>query len=232
MPVLQVESGPAAGSRFPIYKEIITIGRLENNDVCLEDPLISKHHARVISRGDAYLIEDLGSSNGTIVNGQKVSAHVLSDGEVIYLGNTTLTFWSGAEVVEKVAGVPGSASSNRKILAVILSIVAVFIVIGVAVLLIFVFGTEKDEIKPAVRVISPPDNFNVDLKLPVNSMTEVPIKISASDDKGLDRIVIFVNEAEKETVKATTSSKESGGGGERNSEEFDSSWASIKRGTI
>ncbi len=230
MPVLQVETGPAAGKRFPLYKDVITIGRLEDNDICLQDTLISKHHARVIAHQSAYLLEDLGSSNGTFVNGERITSHLLSDGDVVYLGDTTLTFWSGMGAVESVAGTPAKGMKKKNILVMVLSIAGFLVIAGLAVALILIFGAEKDEIKPEVKVISPPDGFNIELKLPVNSMTEVPIKVSASDDKGLDKIVIFINEQEEKTLKAINATKKSGAKGQWKSEEFEFKWGVNKEG--
>lgn len=91
-PELEVGSGPIGGTRFPLNRAITTIGRSQENDVVIPDKTISKNHARIIKQGDNYVIEDLGSSNGTVVNGRNVSSHTLSTGDSIHLGQTALTF--------------------------------------------------------------------------------------------------------------------------------------------
>lgn len=59
------------GSIIPIYKET-TIGRGKNNVILIEDPYVSVNHARIIMKNNAYYIEDKNSSNGTILNGEKI----------------------------------------------------------------------------------------------------------------------------------------------------------------
>lgn len=60
---LVVETGPLAGTRFLLDRPLVTIGRSEDNDVRLDDEMMSKNHCRIITQGDNYLIEgkeDLG----------------------------------------------------------------------------------------------------------------------------------------------------------------------------
>lgn len=65
----------------------LKIGRAPENDVCIRDQSISKHHARVVlTSAGAVFVEDLGSTNGTYVNGEKVVRHALWDGDKIHLG--------------------------------------------------------------------------------------------------------------------------------------------------
>jgi two-component system, cell cycle response regulator len=63
-----------------------SVGRLEGSDLLLNDPSVSRRHARFVSDGDGYRIEDLGSSNGTYVNGELVSQHWLREGDVVQFG--------------------------------------------------------------------------------------------------------------------------------------------------
>ena len=72
----------------------ISVGRASDNMLCLGESArrVSSHHAEIIRRGDGYLLRDLGSTNGTMVNGQRVSAVALNPGDMIQLGTTTLTF--------------------------------------------------------------------------------------------------------------------------------------------
>ncbi|HVE92380.1 MAG TPA: DUF3662 and FHA domain-containing protein [Actinomycetota bacterium] len=72
----------------------IRIGRLADNDLVLPDPEISRHHAEVVddSGNGMYVVRDLGSKNGTMVNGEKVDQHRLRDGDRIVVGHTVLEF--------------------------------------------------------------------------------------------------------------------------------------------
>ncbi|NQT53552.1 FHA domain-containing protein [bacterium] len=68
------------------------IGRSPLMDVCVPDPGVSGFHASIVCDGDAWCIEDAGSTNGTFVNGERVQRGELRDGDEVRLGNVTLTF--------------------------------------------------------------------------------------------------------------------------------------------
>lgn len=91
---LVMRSGPSAGKVFNIEKNEITIGRDLNNDVVISDPEVSRRHARLFLQGPNYVLEDLVSTNGTFVNGQRLMGpYVLRPGEVITFGeHVTLEF--------------------------------------------------------------------------------------------------------------------------------------------
>lgn len=74
---LILESGPNAGSSFPLEKDEMTLGRDVNNDVVINDPEVSRKHARLVRQGDSYFFEDLGSTNGTFILGERLSKPVL-----------------------------------------------------------------------------------------------------------------------------------------------------------
>ncbi len=73
-----------------------TLGRLPACDVTLEDPSVSRRHARVDRSPDGWVIEDLGSTNGVKVNGRSVDRAPLEDGDEIELGTVRLTFSVGS----------------------------------------------------------------------------------------------------------------------------------------
>jgi len=75
-----------------LVKENFCIGRTPENDLEVKDSLISRRHSSIIKKGDRYIIYDLGSSNGTYVNREKVEMKVLDDGDVVRLGDTEITF--------------------------------------------------------------------------------------------------------------------------------------------
>jgi predicted component of type VI protein secretion system len=84
---LVMRSGPSAGKVFPLEKGEIVIGRDLNNDVVINDPEISRRHARLYAQGSTYVLEDLGSTNGTFVGGQRLTgAYPLRIGELITFG--------------------------------------------------------------------------------------------------------------------------------------------------
>lgn len=70
--------------RWPLDKPSTTIGRWEDNDLVVDDRWVSRHHARIRREGDQYVVEDLGSKNGTFVNGRRITEPtVLSDGDQV-----------------------------------------------------------------------------------------------------------------------------------------------------
>jgi len=84
LPVLVVQSGPLSGQRWTIPPEGILIGRGEDCDVTIPDRQVSRQHIRVHRQEGEIYLEDLGSKNGTWVNGQAVSGSVpLKDGDLI-----------------------------------------------------------------------------------------------------------------------------------------------------
>lgn len=84
---LVVRSGPVPGKIYPIIKDEIVIGRDPGCEVLINDAEVSRHHAMIRLQGGGFMLEDLGSTNGTVVNGQKLAGpHFLHPGEVITLG--------------------------------------------------------------------------------------------------------------------------------------------------
>jgi hypothetical protein len=78
---------------FPLAGNQIVIGREEGMDIALQDPESSRRHALVSWRGGQFVIEDLGSTNGTFVNGVQITApQVLNPGDSIGIGQTALVF--------------------------------------------------------------------------------------------------------------------------------------------
>lgn len=65
-----------------------TIGRHPRSTICLHDPLISKKHAIIHQVGDKYLYEDLGSSNGSFLDGVRITKHKMDDGDTLTLAKS------------------------------------------------------------------------------------------------------------------------------------------------
>ncbi len=97
---LVMHSGPTPGKTFPLEGDILTIGREASNAVAINDAEVSRKHTQLIFQGGKYIITDLGSTNGTFVNGQRLTGqHVLQPGEIISLGEQISLLY---EVVAKV----------------------------------------------------------------------------------------------------------------------------------
>ena len=92
---LQPVAGDLANRTFEITKTLLSIGRGLDNDLVIDDPRVSRHHAQVTFRHSHYLLRDLRSTNGTFVRSQPVEAVVLATGDVISLGGYELIFTQG-----------------------------------------------------------------------------------------------------------------------------------------
>jgi hypothetical protein len=86
---LIVRRGPQPNQIYELNKDIITLGRDITNDIVINDPEVSRHHCRMTRGGGGYTLEDLGSTNGTFVNGQRLTgARPLAGGDMVGLGET------------------------------------------------------------------------------------------------------------------------------------------------
>ena len=87
---------PADGSSaIEIVKDLTLVGRKEDCDLRLPHKSVSKMHCVIVKTDGLLLVRDLGSTNGTRVNGAPVRQHRLSDGDVIGIGMTTFSFEAG-----------------------------------------------------------------------------------------------------------------------------------------
>lgn len=89
---LRVVKGPDQGKVFQLKEATIVMGRHEGCDIVLNDSSVSRHHARLELHRGRYTIEDLGSTNGTMVNGIKIGTKVLEPGDTVIIGTTTCSF--------------------------------------------------------------------------------------------------------------------------------------------
>ena len=81
---LTIKNGPGAGRVIDLTEGELVIGRIEPAGLAIGDSEVSRRHARLNCRGDRYYLEDLGSVNGTILNGEKITGECrLSDGDEI-----------------------------------------------------------------------------------------------------------------------------------------------------
>jgi len=84
---LVMQQGPTPGKVYPLSPGDITVGREVLNDIVVSEAEVSRKHARIIYQAGSYILEDLGSTNGTYVAGQRLlGPHALRPGELIMLG--------------------------------------------------------------------------------------------------------------------------------------------------
>lgn len=91
-PSLVIEEGQDAGQEFVLADYRTVIGRRDTCDIVLHDPSISRRHAQLDCQGEEYILTDLNSTNGTYVNGLKVTKKLLKSGDVITMGTTVCVF--------------------------------------------------------------------------------------------------------------------------------------------
>src|SRR3954471_20268282 len=89
-------------------ERVVTIGRLADNRVVLDHPSVSSHHACVFTDGDRCIVEDLQSTNGTFVNGRRVSHSTLHNGDVMKIGKHTILFDQLASAQPGTTGTAGA----------------------------------------------------------------------------------------------------------------------------
>jgi hypothetical protein len=92
MPRLVAQSPEFAGQTFDLNGPEITVGRLPDNGVQIEHPSVSGHHAIFKFEGMDYIVRDLESTNGTRINGEKVTTQKLRRNDVLRLGNIELLY--------------------------------------------------------------------------------------------------------------------------------------------
>lgn len=111
---LVVRSGPNPGMVFDLSKDVTLVGRDVTNDIALGDPEISRQHARLTRTPGGFVLEDLGSTNGSFVNGERLMApRVLNAGDIVGLGeNVTLAYESTSQAIDPTAIGPSAPSAE------------------------------------------------------------------------------------------------------------------------
>jgi pSer/pThr/pTyr-binding forkhead associated (FHA) protein len=101
--LLMVERGPNAGSSFSIDRPLTSVGRHRRSDIFLDDVTVSRRHAELQWINDEVRLCDLGSLDGTYVNGKAVESAMLVHGDEPQCGKFQLKFWLHPEPMEALA---------------------------------------------------------------------------------------------------------------------------------
>lgn len=102
------------GNRHALGAAAITLGRDESNDVTLSNDLrVSRAHAQIVNREGQWVLNDLGSKNGTFVNGRAISSHPLRNGDQIRIGGSIWQFCDDVDPHATAAATDASALSPR-----------------------------------------------------------------------------------------------------------------------
>ena len=131
--------------------KVITIGRSQENDCVINEPGVSKHNTQIIKTDDGrFFIVDMGSVNGTYVNGMRISGeHPLRPGDTVIVANISVD-WHRFFAVENTAPVPSAPQKKSRggwILALILGIVAAALVAGFVVVMLYVKKQKNEDVK-------------------------------------------------------------------------------------
>jgi hypothetical protein len=104
---LVVLSPGMTGRAHELKADKTTIGRLEDNNFPIAEPSVSSHHCEVLLRGNAVVVRDLSSTNGTFIGGEKVAEKVLKPGQILRLGQVEMRLEADA------AGAPPKKEFDR-----------------------------------------------------------------------------------------------------------------------
>lgn len=113
MAVLRIKSGVLAGQTIEITQDEVSIGRSVENVVALDDPSVSGYHCTILRDGQRYSVRDLGSTNGTALNGVSIRNGRLKSGDVVSVGTVEVLIEGediAAEDIDVSSGALGSAS--------------------------------------------------------------------------------------------------------------------------
>jgi len=109
---LIMRSGPTPGASFILEGDQLTVGRDATNEIVINDAEISRRHARLTFQGGKYVLEDLGSTNGTFVNGQRLAGpRVLKAGEVVQFGEQIMLVFEATTIDSGATMISPRASS-------------------------------------------------------------------------------------------------------------------------
>jgi len=109
MAKLQVLNGSLTGQSYELKVDKTTVGRVEDNSFQLAEPSVSSHHCELVLQGDDVLVRDLNSTNGTFINGEKVTETLLKPGQTLRLGQIELRLDDGTPLPAPSAPAPASA---------------------------------------------------------------------------------------------------------------------------
>ena len=99
------------GRTFELIAERTTVGRVEDNTFQIADGSVSSHHAEIILRGTDILIRDLNSTNGSFINGEKITETILKPGQILKFGQVEIKIDDGQPVTAPPPAAPAPAPS-------------------------------------------------------------------------------------------------------------------------
>lgn len=211
---LRVQLGAHIGQVYTMSGDTLTIGRAPDNDLVLDDVQVSRYHARLLRRGNEVILEDLGSTNGSLVNGRRISGrHALQPTETIAIGSTVFSV-EGFAAPDTLGMVPVSSLSRERqpsaasatprgpsepparggvpwpvIVGLAGLLIVVILILALGGMLSFLLSTQATPIAPSVPSIfvqSPVAGSEVRVNQPVT------VSAIASDANGVSRVELWV----------------------------------------
>ena len=102
------------GRMFELNVDRTTVGRVEENTFQIADGSVSSRHAEILRQGSEILVRDLNSTNGTYINGEKISEAVLKPGQILRFGQVELKIDDGQPISPSASAAPALVGSPRK----------------------------------------------------------------------------------------------------------------------
>jgi LysM repeat protein len=151
-----MRQGPQPSQTFSLQKTVLTLGRAADNDIVIDDAEVSRHHARMTLRGNDWVLEDLGSRNGTFVNGQRITGPViLTPGSQVALGPDVLFSLEGGAPVAAMARRPVVRKGGaRRLLLAGLAVLVVAVLAGATALTYFYLNPPVIEARDVAELFS------------------------------------------------------------------------------
>lgn len=115
-----VRKGPKVGQTFRLFQDTISIGRDPLSDIVINDPEISRQHAKLVKGQDGYTIEDFGSTNGTFIDGLQLQAHIATDlipGQLVSMGSGVILLYNILNSETAVVAEPQTEDVNTPAMA-------------------------------------------------------------------------------------------------------------------
>ena len=174
-PKLTILSEQLRGKTFELDKDMHTVGRIEERDICIMDPTISTYHCSLIKSGNTYILKDNNSTNGTRVNNVPITEQELQNSDIIQMGDVEMLYdcddkttqtetrtQTGIDLnknvissstIKKMDAISpysknaanAASKKNQRLLLIVLGVMVVVILALVGMLVYILFSTEKPQ---------------------------------------------------------------------------------------